>query len=438
MIMKQLSRAIILGTVLFVALALSAYAGPGRDGNASGKKTISFWKVISPPAYDDNIKANITRFEKDNPDFAVEQTYLQNEDYKAKIVIALGSNTAPDIFTTWTGGGMIEYVKSNLIIPLTKYMNTPYQSLPAYKDYFMEGGINQATYQNDVWATPGLNASVLFVWYSKKIYDRLGLKIPATLAELEANCDKIRAAGIVPFGLANKAKYHASFYYMLLVDRYGGPQVFQNAANRMNGGTFNDPAFTWASRKMQEWARKGYFPEGYNSLDGEADVHRRMFYNQEAAMLIEGSWTVANLMSDGQNINDYGLFPFPVVEGGRGTINGMVGTIGDSFYCINSGAKYPDESFKLIQYLVDEAAIKGFVSGGGTPPTKNASAGDPLSEDVLKYLKASTSTQLWYDQYLPSAMAEVHKDSLQSMVGLTITPEQYNQAMEEAAQRYLK
>jgi raffinose/stachyose/melibiose transport system substrate-binding protein len=437
--MKQLNRVVILGTVLFAVLALSVYAGSGRDsGSQNGKKTITYWKIQSDAVFDDVIKDGFARFEKDNPDFKVEQTFLQNEDYKAKIMIALGSNTAPDVFMTWTGGGMIEYVKSKLIIPLTKYMNTAYQTFASYKDYFMGGGISQATYENDIWAVPGTNASILFVWYNKRVFNKLNISVPTTFAELETACDKMVSNGVVPFGLANKAKYPASFWYMLLVTRYGGPDVFQNAANRKNGVTFNDPAFTWANQKMQEWARKGYFPAGYNSLDGETNAQRTMFYNDECAMLVEGSWMVAGFYNDKVNINDFGLFPFPVIAGGKGTINDTVGTIGDTFYCINSRAQYPDESFKLIQYLIDDTAVKGFSAGGGVPPTQTATAAVPMNEEVLRYLKASTSTQLWYDQYLPSAMAEVHKDSLQSLVGLTITSAQYNQAMEEAAQKYLK
>jgi raffinose/stachyose/melibiose transport system substrate-binding protein len=127
---------------------------------------------------------------------------------------------------TWTGGGMIEYIKSNLIIPLTRYMEAPYNGLSRYRDYFMGGGISQATYQNDIWAVPGTNASILLVWYNKRVFNRLGIQVPVTFAELEAACDKMVANGVVPFALANKAKYPASFWYMLLATRYGGSGVY--------------------------------------------------------------------------------------------------------------------------------------------------------------------------------------------------------------------
>ena len=44
----------------------------------------------------------------------------------------------------------------------------------------------------------------------------------------------------------------------------------------------------------------------------------------------------------------------------------------------------------------------------------------------------AASVQLWYDQYMPSKMAEVHKDTSQALFGLTMTPEEVSGAMQEA------
>jgi raffinose/stachyose/melibiose transport system substrate-binding protein len=40
--------------------------------------------------------------------------------------------------------------------------------------------------------------------------------------------------------------------------------------------------------------------------------------------------------------------------------------------------------------------------------------------------------QLWYDQYMSSKMAEVHKDTCQALFGLTMTPEEVCKAMQDA------
>ncbi|MDR1419569.1 MAG: extracellular solute-binding protein [Treponema sp.] len=426
--MKTVIRVVALALLACFAAACS---GGNKEGEASASKVIQFWEIQTENVMNGIIDDSISRFREANPGFTVEKNILQNEDFKSKIVVALGSNTAPDIFLTWTGGGMIEYINANRITPLTKYMNQD-----NYKNYFMDAGIAQATFNGDIWAVPVENCSVAGVFYNKSIFNRLGIQVPVTITELEAACDKFLANNVIPFGLANKAKYVASFYYMYLVDRYAGAQLFADAANR-SGVTFEDEAFLWAGKKIQEWARKGYFGEGYNSLDGETGAHRQMFYNNECAMVLDGAWAVSAFYDEEGPVDDMSLFPFPAVEGGKGDINSMVGTVGDNFYCVSSASPYPDESFDLIRHLVDETAIEKRIAAGRVPPTKNARAENALNTVVLDLLQKAPTIQLWYDQYLPSAMGEIHKDQLQALVGLSITPEEYNTAMERAAQSYL-
>jgi raffinose/stachyose/melibiose transport system substrate-binding protein len=422
--------------VLTAVLVLTVFftACSKKDGTAaSGGKVIALWEIQNETGVNAVIEDSIARFEQANPGFKVDKNAMQNEDYKSKIVVAIGSDTAPDIFVTWTGGGMIEYIAANKISPLTKYLNQN-----NYKDYFMDAGIAQATYNGDIWAVPVENCSIAGIFYNQALFTEMGIAVPKTIRELEAACDKFVARGIIPFGLANKAKYPASFYYMYLVDRYAGPQLFADAANKANGVTFEDEAFLWAGRKIQEWARKGYFGEGYNSMDGESGAGRRMFYNRENAMVLDGAWTVSGFYDDEAPVEDFSLFPFPVVEGGKGDINALVGTVGDTFYCVNSMSPYQDQAFDVIRFLIDETAVKGRIAIGRVPPTKNATATVPLNVTVLEMLQKAPTIQLWYDQYLPSAMAEIHKDQLQGLIGLDITPEAYNTAMQKAADAYLK
>ena len=53
-------------------------------------------------------------------------------------------------------------------------------------------------------------------------------------------------------------------YFMNLATRYGGLEPFQKAVS--GEGTFEDESFVYAGEKIQEWVKKGYFPEGVNSL----------------------------------------------------------------------------------------------------------------------------------------------------------------------------
>jgi raffinose/stachyose/melibiose transport system substrate-binding protein len=79
------------------------------------------------------------------------------------------------------------------------------------------------------------------------------------------------------------------------------------------------------------------------------------------------------------------------------------------------------------------------VDSGKIPPVKNIAdlVTDPVTKDILDACLNASSTQLWYDQYLPPAVAEVHKDTSQELFGLTMTPQEANAKLQEAMQSYL-
>jgi raffinose/stachyose/melibiose transport system substrate-binding protein len=410
--------------------AAGSTAGDSGAQVSNETKTLTLWHIQNDEAVKSIIEDSAARFEADNPGYKLNIQVFTDEALKQKIRIALGSNEAPDIFPGWTGGGMIEYIKANQIKDLTDYMTKD-----NYKDKFMDAGIAQATYDNKIWCVPVENMSICGIFYNSEIFKKYNISEPKTLAELEAACDTLVKNKVIPFALVNKEKYEASFYYMYLVDRLGGPKVFSDAATRANGGSFENEVFTKAAEKLQEWAKKGYFPKGYNTLAGETAQHRTLMYGDKAAMVLDGAWCISGMKSENpEYFPKLKFMPFPSIDGGTGDPNDVVGTIGDTFYQIASTCKEPDAAFKAIQYLIDDTAVSKRIEAGRLPPVKACTADNPLSQAVLDTISKATNIQLWYDQFLPSKAAEVHKDALQALVGLEITPAEYNSRMEKAMQ----
>ena len=62
---------------------------------------------------------------------------------------------------------------------------------------------------------------------------------------------------------------------------------------------------------------------------------------------------------------------------------------------------------------------------------------DPLNQAIVEAANNASAVQLWYDQYLPSEVAEVHKSTSQEIFGNLITPEEANKEMQQAMQDYL-
>jgi raffinose/stachyose/melibiose transport system substrate-binding protein len=414
------------GKIVAALFVLVFFAGLTQ---AFGQKKITLWHIQTQENQAKTIQDSMDRFMKDNPDYKVEVVVMQNDAFKTKLKVAMGANEMPDIFITWSGGPMISFIDSGKIADITPYMNKN-----NFKSRYMAAGIDQATYKGKIWAVPVESLAIAMVFYNKDLFAKFGLQIPKTLDELDAVCAKLKANGVTPFSLANKTKWTGSMYYMYLVDRFGGPSVFADAANRKKGGTFEADAFTKAGAKIQEWVKKDYFNEGFNGLDEDSGQSRALLYSGKSAMIVMGSWIISTIKSENPDFSpSLGAFPFPAAKGGKGDPSDTVGTIGDNFYSVSSSCKYPEAAFKAITYLLDDQAVKERSAQGKIPPLNSITVADPLLSQVLATAKAAKSNQLWYDQYLVPELGELHKDTCQELFGLSKTPQQVNAAMEAKA-----
>jgi raffinose/stachyose/melibiose transport system substrate-binding protein len=303
-----------------------------------------------------------------------------------------------------------------------------------YVDRFVPASLSNVTFDGKIWGVPVENSAIAVIWYNKAIFDEYGLTPPETLDELMAIAETLKENDIIPFALANKTKWTSSMYFMYLVDRLGGPEVFANAATR-SGGSFEDPVFVQAGEMVQEMVEKGYFNEGFNGLDYDTGQSRQLLYSGKAAMELMGNWQISTMRSENPEFESelLGFFPFPAIEGGAGDPSNVVGTVGDNYYSISSACEYPDEAFEMITYLIDDESIPMRAAAGRIPPVKGFEADDPALQEIIDLIGNAASVQLWYDQYLPPELGEVHKDTMQALFGMAITPEEAAAAHETAA-----
>lgn len=414
--------------------AAPSSAAPSSTAPSSTEVTaapvkLTLWHIQTTDPMPGIIEDSMKRFKADNPNYDVEISAMQNDAFKTKLQIAMSSETMPDIFPHWSGGPMNQYVDSQKLADLTTFMNEN-----NYKDHFMDAAVNQVTYKDKLWAVPVENTAVAMIFYNKDLFAKYNLQVPTTTKELEAVCDTLKSKGIIPFSLANKTQWTGSMYYMYLVDRVGGASAFNDATART--GSFENDAFTQAGNIIQDWVKKGYYNKGFNGLDEDSGQSRTLLYSEKAAMTLMGSWFLSTAAGENKDfMSKVGSFPFPAVEGGKGDPNSVVGTVGDNFYSVAASSKDPAGAFKAITYMIDDTAVAKRIEAGRIPPVKGVKVSDPLLQAVLDSVQKAPSVQLWYDQYMPPEMAQLHKDTSQAIFGLAKTPEQVNKEMEELAKK---
>ncbi|HIC88976.1 MAG TPA: extracellular solute-binding protein, partial [Anaerolineae bacterium] len=274
---------------------------------------------------------------------------------------------------------------------------------------------------------------------NKEIFDKYNITPPKTFEELKEICKKLRAEGVIPISLGNAPKWTGAFYFIYLADRIAGPELFEKAVAREPGYSFADPAYIEAGRKLQELVDIGAFPEGFNGMS--YDEQRMLFATEKAAMMLMGTWLPGVIEKEMPGITaKMDFFMFPAVEGGKGNPANVVGGT-NTAYAIASTCKHPELAVELLKELSSDETVKELVEVvgrvSGVKVEVDATKVPPLTLKAMKTLETAGHLQLYYDQYLPPAMAETHKDTTQALFGKTMTPEEAAQAMEEAAKKEL-
>lgn len=411
----------------------SSQSEAAKSKNSDGKE-ISYWNIATESPDKDILGQAVDEFNSSTKSgYSVNVVPTQNDTYKEKLVVAMSSGECPDMYSSWSGGPMYEYIDSGFAQPIDDLFNKS-----EIKDKLMDAAIEQASYNGHIYAVPYQNVSISGIFYNKKMFEKYSLQEPETLSDLENICETLKTNDITPFALANSSKWTGSMYFMNLAVRYGGLMPFQKAVS--GEGKFTDESFIKAGNKIQEWVKDGYFPEGVNSLSEDDGQAKQLMYQEKAGMLLCGSWYTATFANDSKEFyQDIGWFPFPTIEGSDADPDIQIGTVGDQFISFSCKDDKLAAAFECAEDHLSDDTIDTEIEKGKIPPIKGIESRitDPVTKKIAKTATEASEIQLWYDQYLPPAVSTAHLDSLQEVFGLTKTPQEAQETMQAAMDEYL-
>lgn len=155
-------------------------------------------------------------------------------------------------------------------------------------------------------------------------------------------------------------------------------------------------------------------------------------------MSLAGSWYTSMMQQDSKEFAaKMGWFAFPAADDANTDSSILIGTVGDNFISFNCEGEKLEAAFECATKFSEDDQIDFMIESGKIPPVKGVDEklSDETSKTIMQAVNNASAVQLWYDQYLPPAVASVHLDTCQEMFGLTMTPEeaakQFQQAMEE-------
>lgn len=341
----------------------------------------------------------INGFQDENPGVTIEQNAVP--DASQVLQTRMASGETPEMFSNWPNQTGKAQAAEGFMLDLTgdgciANINDKALELTSVdgKNYFAPMSYN----------TTG-------IYYNKKTYEELGLKIPNTWDELIANCDKIVEEGLTPFTFQSKnpgaCRQQVMGFWVYL------PEYRQWIEDCTSGNMKADDENRYNALyalgedilKLHEYAQEDEMGTDYDQ--GVLD-----FASGKSVMMPMGSWIIPSLKKGNPDI-EVGMFPCPARDA-EDTM--AIAFPGDFALCISSEAENAEMCKKFVEYMTRTENATYYAEKDGSPSCiKGVDTIIPELKDQYKYLQES-KTEINPDVHFTSSVKKEMEIELQRLI----------------------
>jgi raffinose/stachyose/melibiose transport system substrate-binding protein len=427
-----------IAVTLPILLALSACAPGGSTAGTTTHSTVSkditskpvtlnmldFWQGGESKWVDEAIAG----FRKQHPNVTIKRTVQDWGQVMNTLNLRLADANGPDIATVnngWQSMGTL--AQGGRILNLDAYSDLYgwKKSIPATmlrQLEFTSNGKEMGT--GSLYATPTARSSLIGLYYNTTVLQSLHIAVPKTLGDLEKACEKIKAAGKVPFAFGSVEKDSATAMLFSVQDLYGSAKNIGDFVYSAGHIPMTKTGITQAATTIKKWADNGWFTPNYQGV-AYADALDK-FMHGDGAFRFE--YTGAIPFTDAQK-QTYGYLQLPQVDG-----SGVVGTGSASgVMSISSKSKNPDVAAAFLNYLTNKQTAQLAVDHGYLPllhsDLKKPAGNAELATEITgqQSLDANNGYVPYFDWSTPT-MLDTMGTQMQLLLAGRATPQQLTEA----------
>ncbi|RRO20403.1 extracellular solute-binding protein [Saccharopolyspora rhizosphaerae] len=366
----------------------------------------------------------------------VQTQFFQNDPYKNKLWVSMGSGTPPDTFFGWGGGALQAFIDAGKAADLAPTM----REHPEWRANFLPSVMSPVDIDGGTYGIPIGGIQPVLLYFNKDVYAATGLQPPRTWNELLHQVPRLQQAGYLPIALGGADAWTYLMWEEAVVDRVAGPEAFQAVLDGEPGAWLN-PDIIKANTMLQELVRTGAFGDAFASTSAELGQQRTLLASGRAAMMVHLGSGYSDLLGDDEQWvreGHLGWARFPAVEGGKGHADNLVGNP-TTFMSATAGPDQQAAVDFLRQELSSPDYTRGTLERGDVPPVTGMEDELRASEDadymtfVYELAKNAPHFQQSWDQALPPGPAQNVLINLQKLFLDQISPEEFSQLMEESS-----
>lgn len=375
----------------------------------------------------------VQEYQKDHPNVKVnfeglDQTIHREQKLKSEMV----TGTPPDMFVLFGGAEIEPYARSNRLMDLTGFVQDN-----GLGNQFSD--LHLWTFDRHIYGLP-IEGNAEPLYYNKTLFQKLGIKPPETVGELDKAIRQLKQAGITPFALGNEDRWPAGIFAHYLMDRYAGPDLIQKLVTGKDGAAFVNKAYLEAFSHLEKWIGEGAFSADSNDTSPENAV--RMFSSGEAAMYLNGNWDI-NLFT-GETApegfeNEVGVIPFPSLA--QGTEPSIAGgyTIGIGLSSSLTGAKREAALELMKAFYTKEIQTRIVYEGLRIPSMRidfDPEKTGPVFAQVMEIMAKDRQSFVPYDNLLSPEVKKTFLSVIEEMIDGGLSAGDALQQLQSASEQY--
>ncbi len=397
-------------------------------GGAQAATTVRVMGIEPNDVYEKTINQEvIADYEAEHPDTKITIEYLENSAFKSKLPTVLQSDKRPDLYWSWAGGVLTEQYKQGVTKDITADVKATFaETMPT-------GAVNAFTQEGQIVGAPS-KVSLIVLWYNKSLAKKAGIDPSAikTWDDFLAAVQKAKDAGITPIVAGGKDKFPLHYYVAYLGLRMIGTEGLAAARAGEDGG-FTNPDFVKVLDQFKRLADLKPFQKGFTSATFAKESG--MFGDGEALFELAGQWNYStqkgnSVSGKGLPENDLGMMSFPVVTGGKGDPNDVLGGINGWV----ATKEAPKEAIDFLKYWVSKPVEEKYAAAGQwIPIAKGAGEAltNPYFQKVSDMASAAPSLQLYLDQAFGPNLGGAVNDVSVDLASGAVSPEAAAQSLED-------
>jgi ABC-type glycerol-3-phosphate transport system substrate-binding protein len=339
---------------------------------------------------------------KDKVNIVLEAT--PGDEHRNKVKVDLAGNNVADVMLYWTGEPTLRpFIDAGVLADMDTVLA---KSTKTKRDQWSKASLANSIVDGKLWTLP-VEAFHCFTLANKTLFDKKGLKIPKTYAELKDVAKAFNADNIVPLDQGSKGGNPGHLFFNTIVYQYkDGNNDVANVAKSFNVST---DSFKKAAGAVEQMVKDKIFPAD-TIANGDWGPSIVLYNEGKAAMLYSCPWMIGAIKPEIAAVSE--VVDFVKVDGAEvdpasfnlgGTVMGVV-VKKDAFQDPAKQAAIVD----LVDYLVSDYV---FTELGKAPmmPAKNVKLDpaklNPLFVKIVDFTsKQDNNAVLW--SVLPSATSQ--------------------------------